>query len=591
MRMPLRALVRHARPALFGLALIAVPARAADLPTETALPASTVALLKIANAAELRAAIEQTQFGQMIADPAMKPLKDDVAAKLDDRSDDLRKRLGVTIQELAELPQGAVWIAVLRREAKVPMSVLIAADAGANAEKMAEVMAKATKQAEQQGNKVATESFKDLTITVIRPADAKDDDQPLAWTRQGSGFLIGTDPDALKDLIANAAGRTDSLVATEGYATVVDKVGKDAPFFWYLDLGQVVRLGTQAAADQGGDPQQAEAMLQLLGINSLKAVGGTLRFNTPEYDSVSKIFISSPGPAQGLARLFPMPRATLRPEPWVPATAASYQTVSWDLDTAFTGLNDLVNMFAPGALENLEKQLVGPNGGQGLSFEKDLFGPLGDRVTVVSDFKKPITEVSQRALFAVALEDPKAFQTSLNKLFNLAGVVPKKRDFQGTTIYDLDLSEIAPPGGAGAGADPGTWSLAIAKDYLLASDDPTLLEQVLRSGAPALAETPEFLAVLKQVPGEVSSFSYAKAEEQARLTYDMIKNGTLQQAIDAANQQAGGPQGPKLDEIIDPAKLPEFSVFAKYLAPGGGFSTMDEQGVTITNFSLRKSNP
>ena len=89
-------------------------------------------------------------------------------------------------------------------------------------------------------------------------------------------------------------------------------------------------------------------------------------------------------------------------------------------------------------LNLLEQQLVGPNGGQPLSFQKDVFGPLGDRITLISDFKKPIKEDSQRMLLAVALEDTKAFQNTLTRLFEIAGAAPEKREFQGTTIYDFD---------------------------------------------------------------------------------------------------------------------------------------------------------
>ena len=82
----------------------------------------------------------------------------------------------------------------------------------------------------------------------------------------------------------------------------------------------------------------------------------------------------------------------------MPATVASYQTLSFDLDNAYTALNDLINKFQPGMINLIEQQLVGPNGGQPLSFQNDIFGPLGDRITLISDFKKPIKEDSQRML-------------------------------------------------------------------------------------------------------------------------------------------------------------------------------------------------
>src|SRR5262249_52866895 len=135
-------------------------------------------------------------------------------------------------------------------------------------------------------------------------------------------------------------------------------------------------------------------------------------------------------------------RVSLRPEAWVPATVASYQSYSWDLDNAFTALNDLLNMFQPGMLQVLQQQLVGPNGGPPLDFQKDGFDPLGARVQPISDFKKPIKEDNQRMMLGVALEDAKSFQNTLAKLIELAGGQPKKREFQGTTIYDFEVPDL-----------------------------------------------------------------------------------------------------------------------------------------------------
>ena len=173
----------------------------------------------------------------------------------------------------------------------------------------------------------------------------------------------------------------------------------------------------------------------------------------------------------------------------MPASVASYQSISWDLDHAFVALNELANMFQPGIIDVIQQQLVGPNGGAPLNFKQDIFDPLGDRITIISDFKKPIKEDSERMLLAVALEDSKAFQNSLNKLIALTGGQPKKREFQNTTIYDFEMPAMpnaanggGPGGAAGAVQARGPISVAIAKDTLFVSSEPTLLELVLRGG-------------------------------------------------------------------------------------------------------------
>ena len=586
----MRTLLRSAvRFALFGATalggLVATPAPAlADGPAEKALPASTYAYLKIENAAKLREEFQSSQLGQLAADPAIQPLKDDILSRLEEPSKQLKEKLGITLQELLTLPQGPIQVAIVGREAadgKPPVALIASADAGENADKMTAVMAKATAEAEKGGNKVLLEDFKDLKFTTITAEEGKD---PLIWTKSGSVFHIASDAGALKDFLANASGRTESLAANDNYQNVLKAVGESSQVSLFLDVTKLIELGVNSAPN--GNPDQLKGQLQLTGIDKFKAAGLSFNFNKGDYDQVIKMFLYSPGPAQGLLKIFAMPPTDLKPPAWVPASANSYQAVSFDFDAAWKGITELADQFgAGGFIEQAQNGIGGPNGN--FDFKKDLFAPLGGRITSVSDFKKPITEKSQRLLFSLALDDEKTFQGTFNKLLELTQVTPKKRDFQGTTIYDFDVPNIPNAGAANINLE-GPISVAITKGNLFVSTEPTFLEQVLRPGGTPLADSTEFQAVAKQYPSQTSVISYDRTEEQARLVYDMIKNGGLQQAFDQAN--AVNPDA-KAENPIDPKKIPDFSIFSKYLAPGGSFGVQDEQGLTITSFMLRKAKP
>jgi hypothetical protein len=582
---------------LVGLCHWAPPALAAAPPEKT-LPNTTFLFVKANNAANLREAIKQSQMGQLWADPAMQPLKDDLAAKIDDASKKVKEAVGVSLLELLQLPQGPVSFAILaaKEGAKVPVAALLSADAGNKADTMKEVMTKATKLAEDDDTKVTTEDFMGKTLHVIQSTKPEDkDDPPVVWTSQGSIYHVSTDLDALKDLLSHADGRDDSLADSDSFQQVSKKVGDDGQFVWYLDVTQGIKLVVRAAANaggkNGGNAQQVEAMLQVTGINGLKAMGGTVAFNAGHYDMLNKTFILAPGPSQGVLKIFAMPPTSLRPEPWVPATAATYESFSWDLDSAYKAIEDLTNMIQPGLLQALQQQLAGPNGGE-LDFQKDLFGPIGDRVTIITDFKKKPknkTGDTTRTLVAVALEDSKAFRNTLNKLFAMAKISPKKRDFQGTTIYDIDPEDL---GAAGAGnvTLTGPICVCVAKDTCFLATEPTLLELVLRGG-PRLADSAEFQAVAREVPEQTSTLSYAKSEEAVRQIYDMVKGGQLQEAIKQAAANKGNGDAPNLDNLIDKSKLPEFSTISKYVSQTGGYGVMTEDGFFRVSFSLRKGNP
>ena len=601
MRTPKRAAFRLALTgwlALTGLALAATSSRAAA-PPEKVLPDSTVFFLEIKNAAALREAFKQSQFGQLAADPAVKAFKDDLVEKIDESGKSIKDKVGVSLRELLELPQGVVSIAVVGKDnPDDPADIILLVDAGKNTQTLHDVLVKATKQGEDTGAKVAREDFRGLALTVIQPPKPKEVKEgqppvpPIVWTHEGSQFTIGTDLDLVKNVLAHANGREDALASTENFTQSARKLGSDGQVIWFADFGKLIQLASKMAArgKNAGNVEQIKAMVQVLGINGLKSAAGTFTMNTGTYDSLNKIFVFAPVPVQGILKLFSMPKVNLRPEPWVPATVASYQTYSWDLDAAFVAINDLANMFQPGVLNVLEQQLVGPNGGEPLSLKKDIFDPIGDRISLVSDFKKPITEDSQRMLLGVALEDVQMFRRTLEKLIALAGGAPKKREFQGTTIYDFDVPAL-PNANAGQVQLKGPISLTIAKNTLFVASDPTLLELTLRGGGPTLAESPSFHAVAKEIPEKVSSLSYARPDESARLSYDMIKSGQFEKALAGAAVAGGGPDVSKLGKAIDKSKLPDFSVFAKYLSQGGGYSIMEDDGVTFTSFTLRKTNP
>ena len=116
--------------------------------------------------------------------------------------------------------------------------------------------------------------------------------------------------------------------------------------------------------------------------------------------------------------------------------------------------------------------------------------------------------------------------------------------------------------------------------------DSTLLEQILRGGGTPLAESADYQAVARQFPATSSTLSYQQPDEQARAMYDMFKSGQLKDAFEEGARNAGG--NAEVPELIDPDKVPDFSVFAKYLTPGGGYSVMEPEGVNMIQFSIKQ---
>ena len=172
---------------------------------------------------------------------------------------------------------------------------------------------------------------------------------------------------------------------------------------------------------------------------------------------------------------------------------------------------------------------------------------------------------------------------------------PKKREFQGITIYDVDMPNVPNPNAPGVQPFKGQISFAVAKESFFVTTDTALLEQVLRPGSGGLEENAAFQSVVKEMPERVSGMSFVRSEESARLMYDLIKSGQYEKAVQQMmGANARGPragQVPDLGKAIPNEKLPDFDVISKYLSPAGSYSVMDDDGFTITGFTLKREGP
>ena len=574
-------------------------------------------MFKINDVKKFREAFRGSHYGQLWNDPAMKDFRDDLIQKLEDATKPSRRSSASALGELLELPQGPVAIAVVSRDdPKLPVAVAILADAGANKDKMADVLTKATKQAEEAGAKASQETFNGLTLHILQRAPERSPrrrtrrrgqvhaDFSVAWTQSEGTFYFsvgtpGSDVDVIKDLTAHREGRDNSpgqqrvLRQDPGQDRLRQVPGRLVPR--HRQAGQAGAQGQRHGATRAR-PSRTRSWSRQLGVNGLKSVGGCFTLGTGNYDSLSKTFFLAPKPVHGLAQDLLVPAGRLRPESWVPATVASYQSFSWDLDNAYDAINEIVNKFQPGMLNLVEQQLVGPNGGQPLSFQKDFFGPLGDRITLISDFKKPIKEDSQRMLLGVALEDAKAFQNTLNRIFEIAqgdaaeAGVPGHDDLRRRHAQHAQSQRRQ-------GAQRSRVRSASRSPRIRSSSprDTTLLEQILRPGNAPLDENAGFQSVVKEIPERVSGMSFVRPDESARLIYDLVKSGQIEKAIQQAmGGHAAAPAAataPRSARSSPTRSSPTSPSFAKYLSLRGSYSVMDDDGFIMTGFTLKRSGP
>ena len=102
---------------------------------------------------------------------------------------------------------------------------------------------------------------------------------PLVWTNAGSLFFIASDVDVIKDLTAHREGRDNSLAATESFTKTQAKIdSSQGPGDLVSSTSPRSSSWCIKANAKGNEAQaqQTEVLVQELGVNGLKSVGGSL---------------------------------------------------------------------------------------------------------------------------------------------------------------------------------------------------------------------------------------------------------------------------------------------------------------------------
>lgn len=123
--------------------LLGLPANqaVAAAPPERVVPENTILFIKINDVKTFGESFKSSQYGQLWRDPALKDFRDELAQRLEDGSKSLKERIGLSAQELLEIPRDALAIAGIGRDdPELPAALAVIADAGENQKKLEEVL-------------------------------------------------------------------------------------------------------------------------------------------------------------------------------------------------------------------------------------------------------------------------------------------------------------------------------------------------------------------------------------------------------------------------------------------------------------------
>ena len=598
---------------------------------EALLPNTTQGYVSVANVEQLRASWNQTQMGQMLQDPVMKPFAEDLRNQIENRLSQVNRRLNLTLDDFRGIPSGELSIAVIQ-PAPGQAAAAVLADVTGNDRQVAALLQKIDQNMQRrQATKAQRMAFgANLTVYTIPPRQGERQPRTAVFFLH-QNILGAADNLAIAEgIVGRMAGPArDSLAQRPAYQAVMARaqasLSNMAPEMrWFIS--PFAYAETIRAADLGQKPRRrGKDMLQILanqGFTAIQGVGGFVNFyaNNGRYDLLHRTAIFAP-PVPGAAaneryqlaaRMLQFPNgAPLDPQPWVPRELATYTSFNWQTHQAFEYSRTLVDAVVgeEGVFEDVIDSIEqDPNGPQ-INLRRDLIAHLGTRVTVLTDYTMPITPKSQRLVVAVESINPAALAMTIQKTMQ-TDPDARRVQFGQHAIWEIvETSEELPqlpelqfngfdPIG-GAGADEGrprlpNAAVAVANGHLYVASHIDLLKKILQGHDPreTLAQSFDYRLVTEELgqlqPDPYSALAFSRTADEYRPTYELVRSGRMPEAQSLLGRllnalmtegEVGEEEAGQLrQQRIQGDKLPDFERIRRYFGPSGAVVVSEENG-------------
>ncbi len=630
---------------LVGLACLPIVATAAP-PSEDLLPNTTKGFLSVPDVELLRTKWNETQLGQMIHDPVMKPFIEDLQEQIKNKLSSNRIRLGITLDDLSDLYGGELATAVVQpgNDPETHANVVLVDITGHEAQAKA-VVEKVTKSLLEQGAKKKTATL-DGVAAVVFEMPKKRPDSPLVeavYVLHKDRLVVTDHREVCQDIVTRLNGKgKNPLSELPAFTGTLRRCAQDSGDMqphvrWFVDP---IGYAQVARAEAGGRKKRGVDLLKVLpnqGFDAVQGVGGYVFFATGDQEILHRTMVYAPAVQRTAgstsqdrfnkaARMLDFPNVEdLQPQPFVSRDLGTYATVSWKMIEAFEYSKSLVNELLGGKpeddlMEDIITSLAKDADGPQVDLRNDLVKHFGQRLSIIADTRRPITPDSERLLFAVELTNPEAVQQTINKAFE-ADPDAEKREIDGQIIWEIiadaapaDVEEIQIEGagfdpfeeGANAGGPAETErkilpnsAITVLHGHLVVASHVDFIVDLLERplGSDVLSDAADYQlvqdALVKIGAGSNSFRFFTRTDEAYRPTYELIRQGRMPEAKSVFGKilnQLLGPdeKGILREQQIDGSKMPEFDAVRRYLGPAGVYVHSEDNGWFVAGCLLSK---
>jgi hypothetical protein len=569
---------------LFCTILLVAPLRAEHPAAQQIFPADTVAFLRIPSLPLLKEKHAKSSGGRMLADPQVAPLVSAVAGSVMQNLGDLKEKIGATLEELAEVPQGEVSLGVVLL-ADAPFFGLVGLVDCGDKRFGLETALHDSPVLHGKFGEPTDEVIGDTRVSSYKPP--KPNTAGFSYCIKDETLLFGTTPELAKFLLANfGRGADASFAKDQNFLTVLSsckRAGDDPNIIWYVDPIAIIKQIQQTSDNFA--VRMGVAMLPALGVDGLLGAGGALTLVTDEFDMVIHSHLLLRTPRAGVVNVPSLMDGDPTPAKWVPADTSDYKCLYLDAVETYRRVIKLIDSFQGEGTAGRWIAAMEDRGKLGINLEQDLFGNFSGRITIIQYIEKPVSPNGAAGIWAFDVKDAKKAETTLNKFIEAGeGRWGEKRNYAGLTYFAQKM----PPN------LPYSNCICLLHGTLIYSNREPALQQLINNEnakGESLASTLDYKIIASKISRLVgehkpSVFGFSRPEIGMRWMYDMANSPENLEKMAASNAVPAMFKG--IPAILKEQPLPPFAVLQQYLAPGGSFILDEETGFHHVAFVLRR---
>lgn len=545
------------------------------------LPKDTYLYLSVPSVADMKEQFMESSAGKMWEDPALADFRAELekafSAEMEQGMSQVQEALGMTVQELLEVPTGEVSLAF----SKAPpnkMGAILFFDYGDHEEQVKGLLEKALGGLSQVPVLEAANfehSGTEVVLFNIKADIAKK--TPLAkefgWFLKDQRMVLSNSSALLKLTLDNWDGSGEKTLAkNEVYSYIMSKCESEPGAGMMVTYADPVGLFTQlvqtgSLGEAGMQAGLAISVFPMLGANQLKGIGTVSEMGGEEFEGVSRSMIYCEQPPQGAMQMFQLAETDPTPPSWVKENSVLWMATTWKVEEAYNAVATMVDMFqGAGAFEGMIDRIA--QEGPQVHIKNDIIDQMDGKLQMTMASGEGSTATgTDDILFAIGVRETEKIAELLAKLTSQPGFPGETRELEGATIYEIEN-----PSG-------GKISFTAANNFLFISVGGNQLEAAVRNqdDVRPLSETEDFKAVAEHFREGAVTIGFTRPSEQYRKLYELVQSGNAADSF------------PGMDELfskIDFTKLPPFETMEKYFAPTGTSWVADENGVLMEQYSL-----